>query len=156
MSSIRPANTSLASRPKVTNKRTKAGTFAPHIAASATVELASNRASAAPRPSISRQGEEPIPPHSEEFILLHSEEGDSDDFLTRYRDDTLARYVPKPMPPRDDRPKMQLQSACVPKAVPPQKVMRLQKRVGMKFAVNRNVKRRRLLEGDEAEGNQAV
>ncbi|KAF9030523.1 hypothetical protein BDZ89DRAFT_1037865 [Hymenopellis radicata] len=154
MSSIRPANTSLASRAKVTNKRTKAGTFAPRINASATVELASNRASTAPRPSIPQQGEEQIPPHSEEFILLHSEEGDSDDFLTRYRDDTLARYVPKPMPPRDDRPKMQLQSACVPKGVAPQKVMRLQKRVGMKFAVNRNVKRRRLLEGDEAEGSQ--
>ncbi len=92
-----------------------------------------------------------MPQHSEEYIILHTEDGDSDDFLTKYRDDTLARYVPKPLPPRDDRPKMQLQSACVPKGLAPENVVRLQKRVGMKFAVNRNVKRRRLLEGDEAE-----
>ncbi|KAF8900971.1 hypothetical protein CPB85DRAFT_1565046 [Mucidula mucida] len=151
MSSTRPGNASLASRAKVLGKRTKAGTFAPHINASTPVELASNRASTPPIPSTLRQGEQLMPQHSEEYIILHTEDGDSDDFLTKYRDDTIARYVPKPLPSRDNRPKMQLQSACVPKRVAPENVVRLQKRVGMKFALNRNVKRRRLLENDEAE-----
>ncbi len=96
-----------------------------------------------------------MPQHSEQYIISHTEDGDSDDFLTKYRDDTFARYVPKPIPPPDDRPKMQPQSACVPKGLAPENVVRLQKRVGMKFAVNRNVKRRRLLEGDGSKRREA-